>query len=66
MPFVAHVIARILHSRDLIIKKMIWGGMAILRLDTLFLMVIYSVCDHFFMTCLKTVTICEFLNRVSI
>ena len=65
-----------MQSRGLIIKKMIWGGMAILRvmlailrLDTLFLMVIPSVYDHFydlfFVTCLKAVTMCEFLNHVS-
>jgi hypothetical protein len=53
MSVVPHVIAWILQSRDLIIKKMIWSDMAILRimlailrLDTLFLMVITSVCDN--------------------
>jgi hypothetical protein len=77
MSVVAHVFDCILKSRDLIIRKMILGGMAILRimmailrLDTPFLMVIPSVCDNFydllFVTCLKAVTMCEFLNHISV
>ena len=53
---------------------MIWGGvailrimLAILRLDTFFLSAISSERDHFydlfFVTCLKAVTTCEFLNH---
>jgi hypothetical protein len=77
MSVVAYVIAWVLQSRDLIIKKMIWGGLAILRfmltilrLGTLVLMVIPSVCDRFydlfFVTYSKAVITCEFLNHISI